>query len=226
MRFEELNWMDVEKYLEQDDRIILVLGATEQHGYLSLGSDSLIPLALADAVSQKTGVLVAPPFHYGISPYFTRYPGTISIRVESFLAVVEDVARCLYGYGFRRYLILNGHGGNAPAQLKLTELANQLPGMKACWYSWWTSKSVEEVAARHGLEPEHANWLEAFPFTRVAELPKEPKASTAFKGILNADETRQAIGDGSFGGEYEAPAEVMNELFAVILQDALYLIEF
>jgi hypothetical protein len=48
MRFEELNWFDVENYLENDDRIMLVFGACEQHGYLSLLTDSKIPLAMAD----------------------------------------------------------------------------------------------------------------------------------------------------------------------------------
>ena len=65
MRVEDLNWMGVESYLAADDRLILVLGATEQHGYLSLLTDIKIPLALADAASQSTGVLVAPPLNFG-----------------------------------------------------------------------------------------------------------------------------------------------------------------
>ena len=83
MRYEELNWMDVEKYLENDDRLILVLGSTEQHGYLSLATDVKIPMAVADVVSQRTGVLVAPPLNYGITPYFVTYAGTISVRASA-----------------------------------------------------------------------------------------------------------------------------------------------
>ena len=60
MRLEDLNWTDVEEYLKQDDRIMLILGACEQHGSLSLLTDVKIPLALADAVSRQTNVLVAP----------------------------------------------------------------------------------------------------------------------------------------------------------------------
>ena len=77
MRLEDLNWMDVEKYLQQEDRLMLVIGATEQHGYLSLLTDIKIPLALADSASQATGVLVAPPLNFGVSPYFLAYPGHI-----------------------------------------------------------------------------------------------------------------------------------------------------
>jgi creatinine amidohydrolase len=55
MRIEDLNWMDVEEYLKHDNRLMLVVGACEQHGYLSLLSDVKIPLALADAAAKQTG---------------------------------------------------------------------------------------------------------------------------------------------------------------------------
>jgi creatinine amidohydrolase len=66
MRYDELNWMDIESYLEQEDRLMLVVGSCDQHGYLSLLSDIKIPLALADAASRQTGVLVAPPLNFGV----------------------------------------------------------------------------------------------------------------------------------------------------------------
>src|SRR5512139_2873834 len=102
MRIEDLNWMDVEEYLKHDDRLMLVIGACEQHGYLSLLSDVKIPLALADAASQETGVLVGPPLNFGSSPYFLAYPGTLSLRLSTLLDVVEDVVRSAYGHGFHR----------------------------------------------------------------------------------------------------------------------------
>src|SRR5574338_30969 len=143
MRLEELNWMDVESYLKHEDRVMLVLGACEQHGYLSLLTDVKIPLALADAASQHSDVLVAPPVNFGVSPYFLSYPGTISLRLSTFLDAVEDIVRSLHGQGFRRFMILNGHGGNDPARGRLVEVANELPQIKLTWYSWWNSHSVE-----------------------------------------------------------------------------------
>ena len=107
MRYEELNWLDVENYLKTDDRLMIVLGACEEHGYLSLLTDIKIPLALADAASAQTNVLIAPPLNFGISPYFAKYPGTISLRTQTFLAVVEDIVRWVYGQGFRRLLFVN-----------------------------------------------------------------------------------------------------------------------
>ena len=164
MRLEELNWMDVENYLKSDDRIIVVLGACEQHAFLSLLTDVRIPLAIADAVSQETGVIMAPAVNFGISPYFLSYPGTISLRVSTLLDLVEDLIRSLYQQGFRRFLILNGHGGNEPVKGRINELANQLSGLQTIWYSWWTSHSVEKISQDNGLKPYHASWLEAFPF--------------------------------------------------------------
>ena len=226
MRFEELNWFDVQSYLEQDDRLILVIGSCEQHAYLSLLTDVKIPLALAEAASQKTNVLVAPPVNFGVSPYFLAYPGTLSIRVTTLLDLVEDLIRSAYRQGFRKFLILNGHGGNDPVRGRLYELANQLPGIRLSWYAWWTSHSVEQVAQKHGLKPSHANWLEAFPFTAVAELPRGEKNPPYIPGLMDADQAREVYGDGQFGGAYQADETVMHEMFAACLQDVLKLLEF
>ncbi len=226
MRIDECNWMDVESYLQHDDRLILILGACEQHGYLSLLTDVKIPLALADAASQKTGVLVAPPLNFGVSPYFLTYPGTISLRVTTFLEVVADMVRSLHGQGFRRMLVLNGHGGNDPARARLTELINELPGLQVAWYSWWTAHSVEEVARNYGIKCYHAAWMEAFPFTRVADLPEGEKQPPTYQGLLGAERTRQVFGDGVFGGPYQVDESIMDEVFAACLQDALHLLDF
>jgi creatinine amidohydrolase len=158
MRLEDLNWMDVENYLKADDRLMIVLGACEEHGYLSLLTDSKIPMALADTASEKTGVLVAPPLNFGVSPYFAHYPGTLSLRVQTFLSVVEDLTRWVYAQGFKRLLFVNGHGGNSPAVPLLHELVNFLPGLKADWYAWWTAPSVKAIMEAAGLEGNHANW--------------------------------------------------------------------
>ncbi|MBP1694412.1 MAG: putative creatinine amidohydrolase [Chloroflexi bacterium] len=226
MRFEDLNWFDIEVYLRREDRLIIVLGACEQHAYLSLLSDVKIPLALADAASQASGVLVAPPLNFGSSPYFLAYPGTLSLRISTLLDLVEDLARSAYRQGFRRLLFLNGHGGNDPARSRLYEVATQLPELKLAWYAWWTANSVQAVALKHGLKPAHANWLEAFSFTTVAELPPGEKIPPYVPGLLGADQARQVYGDGSFGGPYQTEKLVMDEMFQAALQDILGMLQF
>jgi creatinine amidohydrolase len=226
MRFEDMNWMDVENYLRVEDRIMVILGSTEQHGYLSLLTDVKIPNALADAASQQTGVVTAPPLNFGVSPYFLAYPGTISLRTDTLLNVVEDMVTSLYKAGFRKILIINGHGGNDSARSRLVELASGMPDLRLSWYAWWQSHSVEAVAIRYEIKPGHANWLEAFPFTMVSDLPDEEKTPPLIKGLLNASETRKLFGDGSFGGAYYVDPAIMNEIFEAALADVLHLLEF
>lgn len=226
MRFEDLNWFEVESYLKQDDRLILVIGSCEQHAYLSILTDVKIPAALADAASELSGVLVAPALNFGSSPYFLAYPGTLSLRVSTLLDAVEDLVRSAYGQGFRRILILNGHGGNDAARGRLFEIASQLPELQLAWYAWWQAHSVQEVAQKHGIKPAHANWLEAFRFTQVSELPKGEKLPPNVPGIMGAAQAREVYGDGSFGGSYEVDPAIMEEIFAAALQDILVTLKF
>lgn len=94
------------------------------------------------------------------------------------------------------------------------------------WYAWWTAHSVLEVAQKHNLKPSHANWLEAFPFTIVGDLPDGEKTPPRVPGLMGAQEARQVYGDGSFGGPYRADPAIMDELFAAALLDVLQLLRF
>jgi len=226
MRLAELNWMEIEAYLKKDDRLILVLGANEQHGYISIGADVKIPLSIADAASQQTGVPVAPPLNFGCSSYFTKYPGTISLRVSTFIAVVEDMVRTLHGQGFKRLMIVNGHGGNKPAKVSLGELANELAGIKIAWYDWYESSSVNAIAKHYNLEGYHASWIEAFPFVRQANMPTGDKAPFKTNLILSSEEVKKAIGDGVYGGPYHVDEAIMSEIFAASVRDVLHILQF
>jgi creatinine amidohydrolase len=226
MRYDELNWFDIENYLKHDDRLMLVLGSCEQHAHLSLLSDVLIPLSLADSASQRTNVLIAPPVNFGVSPYFLEYPGTISLRTTTLLDLVEDIVRSVYRQGFRRLLFLNGHAGNNPAQYRLYELANQLDDLQIAWYVWWQSHSVQATARKYDLKPSHASWLEAFQFTRVSQLPDGHKAPPFISGLLNAKQAKIVYGDGNFGGPYQVDDSIMAEIFHSSLQDVLELLLF
>ena len=227
MQFQNHNWMQMEAYLKNDQRVILVLGACEQHGYLSLLTDVRIPMTLAKAASHQSGVLIAPPLNFGCSPYFLDYPGTISLRLQTYLHVVEDIIRSLYDTGFRQIMILNGHGGNTPVKTFLAELLNELTDLEIRWYAWWTTQTVADIAKKHGLEPEHANWLEAFEFTHVSTLPDQAKPKMEQQpNILNKSQSRDVYQDGSFGGEYQVDQSVLKEMFNACLADILELLKF
>ena len=105
---------------------------------------------------------------YGIAPYFLAFPGTISLRVETLLAVVRDVVACLAAHGFRRILIVNGHGGNAP----VGALAQRADGRAAAdsrssSTTGGTRRAPGPRSRRSTRPASHANWMENFPWTRL-----------------------------------------------------------
>jgi len=113
VRISDMNWMQVEKYLKDDDRAVLPLGSTEQHAYLSLSVDSILAARVAEEAAEPLGVPVFPVVSYGLTPYFQSYPGTVTLRLETYLRLVRDILESLYHSGFRRILIVNGHGATA-----------------------------------------------------------------------------------------------------------------
>ena len=123
-------------------------------------------------------------------------------------------------------LFLNGHGGNELVKGKLYELANEMPGLNLRWYAWWLSDTVTQIAQGHHLKPAHANWLEAFEFNRVAEMPAGEKPKPVASSIIDAVKFREIFGDGSFGGPYQAEPMVMEEIFGACLSDVLELLKF
>src|SRR3954451_12364585 len=114
MRARDLNWLQVEEYLSRDDRVVLPLGSTEQHGYLSLETDNILAERVSAEAAEPLGVLVLPVLAYGLTPSFAAYPGSPTLRLETFVAVLRDLLDSLYGQGFRRFLLVNGHGGHTP----------------------------------------------------------------------------------------------------------------
>ncbi|MCS7072384.1 MAG: creatininase family protein [Anaerolinea sp.] len=217
MRLQDMNWMDVERYLQTDNRIILITGATEQHGYLSLFTDILIPSRLALAVSERTGVVVAPPLNFGVSEYFNEFPGTISISQSTFDLVLTDLVEGLYHQGFAHFFILNGHGGNRLPQ-RLHDMA--IEGLvRLDWYSWWEENAAQTFAREHGLHIDHANWGENFPFCRVADVPLGEKPPVNLELQAEGKTMREILGDGSFGGPYQIDDERMMQLFERVVDE-------
>lgn len=219
MRFQDLNWMDVERYLQTDTRIMLITGATEQHAYLSLMTDILIPERIALAAAEQESVLVAPPFNFGASGYFAEFPGTISLSPLTFEQVLLEVVTSLLHHGFERFFILNGHGGNTFPQ-RLQDLHTE-GSARILWYDWWREHAATQFAAKLRLAGDHANWIENFPFNRVAEIPSGEKPPVNLALIDEGLSAREVLGDGSFGGPYSIDDALMQALFAQVVAEVV-----
>jgi creatinine amidohydrolase len=220
MRFRDLNWMQVESYLESDDRVVLPVGSTEQHAYLSLETDNILAERVAAEAAEPLGVPVLPVLAYGITPGFAAYPGSPSLRLETFVAVLRDLLESLWGQGFRRFLIANGHGGNTPARVTVFEwLATHDEG-NVIWHELWDGRP-DEIAAELDEEYDHASWSENFPWTRLdgVEMPTERKPPFARPKSGRAAAWREALGDGSFGGLYQRPDEEVQRVWAAAVEE-------
>jgi len=115
-RLDEITWVQAAEIVERDPDAVIMLpvGATEQHGpHLPLGTDSInVDHLCVEAAKRFEGVLVAPCIPYGVSHNHIDFHGTVTLEPETLIAVVVEVIRSLYRNGFRRFLIVNGHGGN------------------------------------------------------------------------------------------------------------------
>jgi creatinine amidohydrolase len=143
----EMSWEELKEYLERDNRVILPLGATEEHGrHLGLGTDFIEAEAIARGVSQATGVVVAPTLNYGMSLAQMGFPGTLSLRPTTLITVLEDLFRALHHHGFLRILVVNGHGGNIAALSSAVQMvAHELEGLRIKTFEWWTDAEAYQV---------------------------------------------------------------------------------
>ena len=213
MKISEMNWMQVEKYVKRDDRCLLPLGSTEQHAYLSLSVDSILAERVALEAADPLGIPVFPVLAYGIAPYFRAFPGTVSLRVGTYVAVMGDILDSIAGHGFRRILIVNGHGGNAPAQSLAVEWMAGHPQTRIKWHNWWNAPRTWAKVLEVDPVASHASWMENFPWTRLAGVgvPATQKEMCDVNHLrqLNPDEVRAYLVDGNYGGRYQRGDEEM-----------------
>jgi len=213
MKIGDMNWMQVEERLTRDRRAVVPVGSTEQHGYLSLAVDAILAERVACEAAEPLGVPVFPVLSFGIAPYFRGYPGSISLRLDTYHRIVADILDSLAASGFTRILFVNGHGGNSPGGSILQEWMNGHPGVAAKWHNWWNAPKTAAAVAAIDPDGSHASWMENFPWTRLpgVAMPegKKPMADMARVRLMDADAVRACLGDGNFGGAYQKPDEQM-----------------
>lgn len=117
---------EVQDLLTRTDMVILPVASLEQHGLQGpIGTDFLSGLERAKLIAQKTEVLVAPILFPGNSPYHMAFPGTITLPAETIQLVYFQAAQSLLAHGFKRFLFLNSHAGNAAIVQYVVDRINQ-----------------------------------------------------------------------------------------------------
>src|SRR5690348_2981115 len=221
-----MNWQQVEAYLKHDDRAVLPLGSTEQHSYLRLTVDCILPERVAVEAAESLGVPVFPVVAYGVTPYFREFPGTISLKVETHLHVVRDILDSMAHSGFRRILIVNGHGGNGAVQQFAQEWAADHTTCRVMFHNWWNAPQT--WAKVQAIDPvaSHGSWMENFPWTRLpassdVAMPtsQRPMVDLAKVRLLDPVALRTYLGDGNYGGMYQRSDDEMLALWRVAVDE-------
>jgi creatinine amidohydrolase len=228
MRVADMTWMQVEAFLKRDDRCVLPVGSTEQHAYLSLAVDAILAERVAVDAARPLGVPVFPVVAYGLTPYFMGYPGTVTLRPDTYTALLTDILDSLHQHGFRRILVVNGHGGNAVAKPSVEAWADARTGVRLRWHDWWKAPRTMAAVRAVDAHASHASWMEGYPWTRVegvgAPVGSKPPVDLSGRDRLSPEELRLRIGDGSFGGYYERPDEELVKVWSVAVEETAALL--
>ncbi|QYN39487.1 creatininase family protein [Pseudonocardia sp. DSM 110487] len=162
--WEHLTWPEADETAAACDAVIVPVGATEQHGpHLPLSVDTRICEAVALGVSALTGVPVVPPLAYGVSGSHGDFGGTVALRPETLIAMVEDVVDSLHARGIRQFVLLNGHiWNNGSLDVSAEKLRVRHPDSRVRALGYVTMYPGPEVDGhvQYGRGLMHANYFE------------------------------------------------------------------
>jgi creatinine amidohydrolase len=235
MQLHLATWPDVEAYLARSTAVIVPIGSTEQHGPNGLiGTDALCAEGIARGVGDATGAMVAPTINVGMAQHHMAFPGTITLRPSTLIAVVRDVVASLSRHGFERFYFLNGHGGNvATLTAAFSEIhaesslgTGQRPPVRCRLKNWWVNPNVGRIARDTfgGREGSHATpseisltWHLHPEAARPMTLPEVLPADGAFS---DAADFRRRYPDGRMGSDPSlASAEHGKRLYDAAVSD-------
>lgn len=223
MRIAEMNWMQVEARAKLDDRAVLPIGSVEQHAYLSLAVDAILSERVAVEASGTSGIPVFPVQAYGFTPNFVEYPGSVTLRLSTYIALITDLLDGIVSSGFRRITIVNGHGGNGPAHGAVLEWLDRNRGCQVRWHNWWNAPATFAKVQATDPVASHASWMENFPWTRLADVAmpshQKPMMDMAKFAALDPGAKKALLGDGNYGGLYQRPDDEMLAIWAVAVEE-------
>lgn len=202
-----MRWPEVRDLLTRTDMVILPVASLEQHGlHGPIGTDFLSGLERAKLIAQKTDALVAPILFPGNSPYHMAFPGTITLPAETIQLVYFQAAQSLIAHGFKRFLILNSHGGNASISRYIVDRINQETagiavelGEAAAPFEERSTRQEPREFDRHGGVSETSRSLYLTPnlvnmsVARTAPLTLRPHLEKMLPEVVAGDATATRV---------------------------------
>jgi len=237
MRMQLASWPEVEAYLKKSTGIIVPIGSTEQHGPNGLiGTDALTAEMISWRVGEATGAMVAPTISVGMAQHHLGFPGSMTLRPSTMIAVIQDMVNSLARHGFERLFFINGHGGNVAtvnaafnevyAESSLGTAAANRPNLRCVLRNWYMGKAVGEISKEvfgddegsHATPSEVALTYFGYPDVaeRLSQVPMDPPRAP--EGVIyDADDYRRQFPDGRIGSN---PSYATPEIGARILDAA------
>ncbi|MBN1682611.1 creatininase family protein [Candidatus Bathyarchaeota archaeon] len=118
----EMSWIDVQDYLQNNDTAILPIGSIEQHGpHAPIGTDFFIAEAASKKVGDNTNILVLPIIPISVSEHHRQFTGTLWVEPSIFRSYIKSIILSAASHGLKKFVIINGHGGNTPSLLEISE---------------------------------------------------------------------------------------------------------
>lgn len=215
MLLHHLSWPEVEAYLTKSTGIILPIGSTEQHGPNGLvGTDALCAQHIAWGVGEAAETLVGPTIAVGMAQHHMAFPGTVTLRPSTLIAVIRDHVLSLVEHGFTHIFFINGHGGNvATTQAAFAEIWREereqrgeaARPMRLKLMNWWEPRAVMDTArglfgaadGSHATASEVAVTQHFFPDT-IKRVTLDPPVAPVGP-IRDAEDYRRRFPDGRIG---------------------------
>ena len=220
MRLDLASWPDIETYLARSRGILIPIGSIEQHGPTGyLGTDAITAELVARGAGEEAQALVGPTLSIGMAQHHMAFPGTISFKPSTLIAVIRDYVLSLAEHGFTRFLFVNGHGGNVPTvKAAFYEIEAETrpraaaggPELRCKIVNWYDGRSVNALIRElfAGKEGSHATpsevsvTLHAYPEHRHSR-PLDP-AIAPNSLFFGAQDFRRRHPDGRMGSDPSA----------------------
>ncbi len=215
----EMSWVDARSTLGSHVVALLPVGSIEQHGPQNpLGTDYIIAWELAREAARRTNALLLPPIPYGVSEHHSGFPGTIWVDEKVFEDYVYSVVKALAKWGIKKVVVVNGHGGNLNALIRVSKRVRKLNVLLVV-FQWWTVTAdiFREKFGAEGLG--HAAAMETSLIAHLAphavkleravdETPHKP-----LEGAYTYWYTHELSKTGVFGRARNADPKVGEEVF-------------
>ena len=185
INYDELTWPDINDAVAAGKIPVIAVGSVEQHGpHLPLNTDWLGAHRVAEEAALRSNgkLLVMPPVYYGYITHAMDYPGTITIHWQHLLEFCLDITKSLAYHGFKKMIVINGHGSNAPVLELVARRTNLETDTQCVLINWWNLLAVDPASVQKWREASfpsgaHADEVEtAFMLYLMPERVKMEKA--------------------------------------------------